>query len=72
MEHRTVLMYYERIELAMRSNVELVLAYGILFWAVSELFGGYAVPITGGGKAQARHDIRAVLQRRDDYHHRLR
>jgi voltage-gated potassium channel len=41
----TDLKYYERIQLAMRSYVELVLAYGLIFRATSEIVGGFCPPL---------------------------
>ncbi len=44
-ESLTGLKYYERVGLAMRSYVELILAYALIYRAVSETVGGFSPPL---------------------------
>ncbi|MBI2131255.1 MAG: two pore domain potassium channel family protein [Candidatus Tectomicrobia bacterium] len=44
-EHATDLKYYQRIKLAMRSYLELILAYGLVFRAISQFWGGFCPPL---------------------------
>jgi voltage-gated potassium channel len=53
--HATNLKYYERIRLAIRSYIELILAYGLVFRAASEFFGGVTITTIGYGDIHPTH-----------------